>query len=223
MIGTFQIGWQAQFRGAMCRQPRFSLCFIPGFVMAIKRLYLSSVEPDHAIGPILIVADGERLVALDFDSPEGRLRRILQPRYGRDILFEERACPRHIASAMHAYLNGDPDALDGIPADPGGTSFQQQVWTALRAIPPGTTMSYGELAARLDRPNAHRAVGSANALNPISIVIPLPPPCRQQRRLDRLWRRHRTKALAYRPRTSFTLAAATATGFRAGIRRYGSR
>lgn len=140
--------------------------------MAIKSLQLSSIEADHAIGPILIVLDGEKLVALDFDSPEGRLRQILQPRYGRDLSFEETVCLTHIASAIHAYLDGALDALDSIPVEPGGTSFQRQVWMALRAIPAGTTLSYGELAARLDRPNAHRAVGSANALNPVSIVIP---------------------------------------------------
>jgi len=140
--------------------------------MAIKNLQLSSIEADHAIGPILIVSDAERLVALDFDSPDGRLRRILQPRYGRDIAFEETVCPIHIASAIRAYLAGNLAAFDDIVVDPGGTFFQQQVWTALRAIPAGTTLSYGALAARLERPNAHRAVGSANALNPISIVIP---------------------------------------------------
>jgi len=137
-----------------------------------KTLCLSVIEADHPIGPILIVSEDDRLVALDFDTPDGRLRQILRPRYGRDIVFEEIACPIHIATPLRAYLDGDLDALDRIAADPGGTPFQRQVWTALLGIPAGTTLSYGTLAAQLDRANAHRAVGSANALNPISIVIP---------------------------------------------------
>jgi methylated-DNA-[protein]-cysteine S-methyltransferase len=138
----------------------------------LKNLRLSIVEAGHPIGPILIACEGESLVALDFDSPDGRSRHILRSRYGRDIAFEERACPAHIAVLLRAYLDGDMGALDRMAADPGGTPFQQQVWTALRGIPAGTTLSYGALAAQLDRANAHRAVGSANALNPISIVIP---------------------------------------------------
>lgn len=140
--------------------------------MASIHLSLSTIEPDHPIGPILAVSNGGALIALDFDSADGRLRQILKPRYGRDIVFEARDCPSHIASAIRAYLDGKLDAIDDIPVDPGGTAFQQEVWRALRNIPPGMTLSYGELATRLGRPNAPRAIGSANALNPVSIVIP---------------------------------------------------
>jgi methylated-DNA-[protein]-cysteine S-methyltransferase len=140
--------------------------------MALKSLYLSSIETDHPLGPILIASRDETLLALDFDSPEGRLRKILQPRYGRDLIFEENDCPRGIASAIRAYLGGRLDALDEIAIDSGGTAFQKEVWTALRSIPAGETRSYGQMAAFLGRPDAPRAVGSANALNPISIVVP---------------------------------------------------
>jgi methylated-DNA-[protein]-cysteine S-methyltransferase len=53
-----------------------------------------------------------------------------------------------------------------------GTPFQQRVWDALRAIPYGETITYGELAARIGRPGAARAVGLANGSNPLSIVVP---------------------------------------------------
>ena len=53
-----------------------------------------------------------------------------------------------------------------------GTEFQQEVWNALRAIPFGSTMSYGGLAAQLGRPQASRAVGRANATNPICLLVP---------------------------------------------------
>lgn len=59
-----------------------------------------------------------------------------------------------------------------LPLNPAGTPFQREVWDALRAIPYGTTSSYGELATLIGRPQARRAVGLANGRNPIAIVIP---------------------------------------------------
>jgi methylated-DNA-[protein]-cysteine S-methyltransferase len=53
-----------------------------------------------------------------------------------------------------------------------GTVFQQRIWEALKAIPYGTTMSYGELAQQIGQPKASRAVGLANGRNPISIIVP---------------------------------------------------
>ena len=73
---------------------------------------------------------------------------------------------------MHGYFSGDFDALNGITVDCGGTSFEEQVWKALRAIPAGTTTTYRELAAVVRRPRAVRAVGLANARNPVCLVIP---------------------------------------------------
>ncbi len=59
-----------------------------------------------------------------------------------------------------------------LPLAPLGTAFQQRVWDVLRAIPYGTTTSYGELARRLGDPSATRAVGAANGKNPIPIIVP---------------------------------------------------
>jgi O-6-methylguanine DNA methyltransferase len=74
---------------------------------------------------------------------------------------------------LHSYFEGDVGALDRIAVDPrGGTPFQLEVWRQLRRIPVGTTISYGELAKRVDRPNAQRAVGMANASNPIALIVP---------------------------------------------------
>ncbi len=73
---------------------------------------------------------------------------------------------------LHAYFAGDVGALDRIAVDPRGTPFQLEVWRQLRRIPVGTTISYGELAKRVDRPNAQRAVGMANASNPIALIVP---------------------------------------------------
>jgi AraC family transcriptional regulator of adaptative response/methylated-DNA-[protein]-cysteine methyltransferase len=65
-----------------------------------------------------------------------------------------------------------PWADHGLPLDPRGTDFQKAVWAALAAIPPGETRSYHEIACRLGRPKAARAVGAANAANPIAVLIP---------------------------------------------------
>jgi methylated-DNA-[protein]-cysteine S-methyltransferase len=59
-----------------------------------------------------------------------------------------------------------------LPLDPRGTPFQLQVWEALRAIPYGTTVSYAEIARRMGRPSAARAVGRSVGQNPLAIVVP---------------------------------------------------
>lgn len=72
---------------------------------------------------------------------------------------------------LTAYFAGDLTAFD-LATTADGTAFQQRVWAALREIPYGGTVSYGELAAAIGRPAAVRAVGLANGRNPISIVVP---------------------------------------------------
>jgi methylated-DNA-[protein]-cysteine S-methyltransferase len=123
------------------------------------------------IGDILVVADGTNLVALEFAAVEGRMRRALKARYGGFKLVPARD-PLGACSRLRAYLAGDIEALENLPVDGGGTPFQRRVWSALRRIPAGTTMSYGALARRLRMPTATRAVGRANGQNPISIVVP---------------------------------------------------
>jgi methylated-DNA-[protein]-cysteine S-methyltransferase len=72
---------------------------------------------------------------------------------------------------LDAYFAGELDDFD-LPLAPHGTPFQLRVWEQLTKIPFGETISYGELAERLDSPRAVRAVGLANGRNPLSIVIP---------------------------------------------------
>src|SRR5690606_5527006 len=69
-------------------------------------------------------------------------------------------------------FEGDISALDALPVVTGGTEFQRRVWAALRQIPAATTISYGQLAARIGAPAASRAVGLANGANPVPIVVP---------------------------------------------------
>lgn len=126
---------------------------------------------DSPIGDIVIVVDGERLCSLDYMDYESRMMTLLSRRYGQ-FKLEQAADPHGFGSRIRAYLAGDYHCLDEIPVNTGGTVFQQEVWSALRSIPPGTTTTYGELAVKLGRPTAYRAVGAANALNPVAIVIP---------------------------------------------------
>ncbi len=135
----------------------------------MKELLLDRI--DSPIGDILIVVDGERLCSLDYADYEARMMTSLQRRYWPIHLTQERD-PSGFSSRVRAYLAGDYRSLDTIPVNTGGTVFQQEVWSALRTIPVGTTMSYGELATKLGRPTAYRAVGGTNALNPVAIVLP---------------------------------------------------
>lgn len=80
--------------------------------------------------------------------------------------------PAGIVSAVRDYFDGDMRAFDSLRISSDGTPFQETVWRALRRIPPGRTLSYGELARAARKPTAIRAVGTAMASNPIWIIQP---------------------------------------------------
>jgi len=82
------------------------------------------------------------------------------------------ALTRGVLDAIERYFAGELTALDAIVTVPAGTKFQKAVWAELRKVPAGSTLSYAELAERLGRPRALRAVGQANAKNPIALVVP---------------------------------------------------
>jgi methylated-DNA-[protein]-cysteine S-methyltransferase len=121
------------------------------------------------IGALGLFARDGRLCAVAFAGSEERVGRELQRRYGA-LSIEEGDVPAR--AALEAYFSGELRALDSVEVETGGTEFQRRVWLALRAIPPGRTLSYGELAERLGAPRAVRAVGLANGRNPVPIVLP---------------------------------------------------
>lgn len=123
------------------------------------------------LGDILLVADGDLLCACDFADTESRMIELLERRYG-DVCLVPIADPNGFSSRLRDYLAGDLHAVEAVPVSLAGTPFQQTVWSALLQIPVGTAMTYAELAAELGRPTAYRAVGTANSLNPIGIVVP---------------------------------------------------
>lgn len=135
------------------------------------RFYLESVATP--IGEMLVVADEQqRLRALGWADLEDRLQRQLAAAYGSTLRLCSGPTSAAIREALHAYLEGKLDAIDAIPVETGGTSFQRAVWQELRRIPAGTTLSYRDLARRIGRPKAVRAVGHANGANPIGVVVP---------------------------------------------------
>jgi methylated-DNA-[protein]-cysteine S-methyltransferase len=132
---------------------------------------LSLIEMETPIGALLVAASDDGLCSVEFAEQRARLLAHLEWRFGREPV-QDGADPFRARAAMRAYFAGRHDALDTLPVDTGGTEFQRAVWTALRAIPCGTTISYRDLAGRSGRPAAVRAAGHANGRNPISIVVP---------------------------------------------------
>ncbi len=124
------------------------------------------------LGVLTIVSDETgRLRALDFDDCDARMQRLLGLHYGT-VDLADAPSPLPLRDALDRYFAGETGALQTVPVATGGTPFQRTVWSALRALPPGRTCSYGQLAAAIGRPGAGRAVGLANGTNPIAIVVP---------------------------------------------------
>ena len=111
------------------------------------------------------------LCLLGFADGWERLKAELRARVGS---LEETTgpAPREVIAGLRAYFEGDVGRLDALEVSLAGTPFQRQVWAELRHIPAGRTLSYGELARKLGRPGAARAVGAANGSNPVSLVVP---------------------------------------------------
>ena len=116
------------------------------------------------IGPLTLVAHGGALVGLHMHDQ----RHLPDPAtFGApdDAGFGD------VADQLDAYFAGTLTDFD-VPVRLEGTEFQRRVWQELREIPYGATWSYGQLAARIGRPGASRAVGLANGRNPVAIIVP---------------------------------------------------
>ncbi|HEX2849109.1 MAG TPA: methylated-DNA--[protein]-cysteine S-methyltransferase [Acidimicrobiales bacterium] len=123
---------------------------------------------DSPLGTLLLVSDGRALVGLYVADHEKA--RPVEPAWlkageGDDAVLDV------AARELREYFAGDREAFD-VPVRFEGTEFQASVWRALRDIPFGETISYGELARRIGRPRAVRAVGLANGRNPVSVIVP---------------------------------------------------
>jgi methylated-DNA-[protein]-cysteine S-methyltransferase len=123
------------------------------------------------IGQVILVVENQNLCFVDFEGNEGRMKQLLEKRFGQYQL-ESAKNPCGYSTKLEAYFAGDLNAVNDIPVSTGGTQFQQKVWLELRQIRAGATRSYGEMASKLGQPTASRAVGMTNGLNPVSIVLP---------------------------------------------------
>ena len=122
-------------------------------------------------GPFWLAARDGALVAAGFAESTPRLLSRLEARFG-PLEPHEASDPAGAGSALRRFLAGEQAALEAVPVELGGTPFQRDVWAALRGIPAGSTITYAELARRVGRPRAVRAVGAANGANPVSIFVP---------------------------------------------------
>lgn len=121
------------------------------------------------LGPMLLAASPAGLAGIWFTD-----QRHLPPAERIRAWPPEPTHPALIAAAgqLGAYFGGKLTRFD-LPLDlSAGTPFQQSVWQALRQIPAGSTLSYGDLARQIGQPAAVRAVGAAVGRNPLSIVVP---------------------------------------------------
>ncbi|KQO64365.1 cysteine methyltransferase [Methylobacterium sp. Leaf87] len=116
------------------------------------------------IGPLLLGGTDDGLACIGFPSGKGAVTPGADWHRNDAAFAEARA-------QLTAYFDGRLTRFD-LALAPRGTPFQLTVWQALTEIPPGETISYGELARRIGRPSASRAVGAANGANPLPIVVP---------------------------------------------------
>lgn len=122
------------------------------------------------IGTALVVTDESGVLrAFNWTDYEPAMMRWIARRYPRVTLVEGRGPLR---ASFDAYFNGRTDAFDDIAWEGAGTDFQRKVWETLCTIPAGETWTYAQLAQRIGRPTAVRAVGLANGSNPVALVVP---------------------------------------------------
>jgi methylated-DNA-[protein]-cysteine S-methyltransferase len=129
-------------------------------------LYKTAVRCQTDFGEILAIATEDALVELRFSDTEkkGLASNILEKDEPNQIL-------KDTCTEIQEYFAGKRKSFS-VPVHPAGTDFMQDVWEALMDIPYGQTHSYGEIAKRIKRPKAFRAVGMACNKNPIPLFIP---------------------------------------------------
>jgi methylated-DNA-[protein]-cysteine S-methyltransferase len=138
--------------------------------MAVRRFHYLAWQSD--LGPLTAISSSKGLGGLFFGSPD------LMKEAGRlaggsswELLTGPDPVLDSTRDQVEEFLTGGRKVFD-LGLDMVGTEFQRQVWQALTEIPFGQIVTYGQLAQKLGRPKAFRAVGSANGANPISIIVP---------------------------------------------------
>ncbi len=124
-----------------------------------------------SLGSILVAQSDRGLCAILLGDDPDALLRNLQDRFPKATLLAGDGAFEQVVATVVGAVEAPRLGLD-LPLDVRGTAFQQRVWQALRAIPPGSTASYAEIARRIGAPAAVRAVAGACAANPLAVAIP---------------------------------------------------
>lgn len=151
------------------------------------------------LGTIVVAMRDGRVCALDFEAYRAAMLAELGRRFRGASLRAVRATP--VSAKLCAYFDGELEVLDDVEVDLGGTPFQRAVWAALRRIRAGQPLSYAQLASRLDRPGAVRAVGAANSANPVALIVPCHRVIRSDGSLGGFRERCLAQTLAAEPRS----------------------
>ena len=124
-----------------------------------------------SLGRALVAGSDKGIAAILLGDDTAALKRELQSRFANaELIGGDKSFAKLVASAV-AFVDA-PAARCDLPLDMRGTAFQHRVWAALRDIAPGSTSTYAEIAARIGRPKAVRAVAAACAANQVAIAIP---------------------------------------------------
>ena len=122
----------------------------------------ATMPHESPVGRLVLECDGDVLIGVWL--PQER-------RHGRHDVDDVPPVLKEAAGQLDEYFTGERRDFD-VPMELDGTEFQREVWSELTRIPYGETISYGELARRVGRPSAPRAVGQANGRNPVPIIVP---------------------------------------------------
>lgn len=136
-----------------------------------QRLRVRYTIVPSSIGLVLVVANDKGVCFIFLGDEPATLLGHLKRRFpSAELRDDDRGLAEWAAKIVAAWE--DPAAACDVPIDIRGTAFQRAVWGALRAIPPGETVSYAEIARRVGRPKASRAVGAACGANPVAPIVP---------------------------------------------------
>lgn len=135
----------------------------------VKHIKMGSVETP--IGNIIVAYSGLGLCFSEFENPGPRLAEFRKINSYATI-DQPALLDTPYPQAFRKYFSGDFSAFDGLKQDIHGSEFQKRVWRKMQVIPPGETLTYGEIARAIGHIGAARAVGHASKLNPLGLVVP---------------------------------------------------
>ncbi len=131
----------------------------------MTKILIGRSRIDTPLGPLTLATTADGLALAWFDGQAHRRETVDAPEQPDHPVLQQ------AAREFTAYW-ADARTVFAVPLDPQGTPFQQAVWQVLRGIAPGTLLSYGEVARRIQNPAAVRAVGAAIGRNPLGIIVP---------------------------------------------------